>query len=119
MKISWASAGEGKGGLLPPPWPAKNSMFLDFFGKNSIFFVVFKAKSRFLPPPWKFFALPWKKVCGRPWKIFLWVKDYFYSVNFVALRPSLQPLLYNIFILKSLGKVHRILLVVHYFVFQN
>jgi hypothetical protein len=41
----------GQGGLLPPlAW------------KNSIFFVVFQAKSRFLPPPpWKIFALPWKK----------------------------------------------------------
>jgi hypothetical protein len=47
--------------------PGENSMFLDFFGKNSMFFVVFQAKSRFLPPPWKIFALPWKKVCGRPW----------------------------------------------------
>jgi hypothetical protein len=28
---------------------------------------VFKAKSRFLPPSWKIFALPWKKFCGRPW----------------------------------------------------
>jgi hypothetical protein len=38
-----ASAGEGKGGSCPPGRlkPAKNSMFLDFFGKNSIFFVVF------------------------------------------------------------------------------
>ncbi len=34
---AWASAGEGKGGLLPPPGrprPAKNSMFLDFFGEK-------------------------------------------------------------------------------------
>ncbi len=47
--------GRAMGALAPPgrPRPAKNSMFLDFFGKNSIFFVVFKAKSRFLPSPGK------------------------------------------------------------------
>ncbi len=53
-KQPWASAGEGKGAFAPPPpgrpRPAKNSMFLDFLGKNVIFFVVFKEKSRFLHP---------------------------------------------------------------------
>jgi hypothetical protein len=57
---AWASAGAGKGVLLPPPRPA-TAMFLDFFSeKNSIFFVVFKAKSRFLPP-WKILPSPGKK----------------------------------------------------------
>jgi hypothetical protein len=49
---TWASAGGGKGGLLPPgrPRPAKNSMFLDFFCKNSIF-CCFLGKKKFLAPP--------------------------------------------------------------------
>jgi hypothetical protein len=29
--------------------PAKNSTFLDFFAKNCVFFVIFKAKSTVLP----------------------------------------------------------------------
>jgi hypothetical protein len=36
--------GRARGALAPPPGqprPAKNSMFLDFFGKYSIFFVAF------------------------------------------------------------------------------
>ncbi len=55
---------EGQGGSLAPPpspRPAKNSMFLDFFGKNSNFFVAFQAKSRFLAPPGKFLPSPGKK----------------------------------------------------------
>ncbi len=65
-----ASAGGwvARGALVPPgrPRSAKNSMFLDFFWKNSIFYVVFRQKVGSCPPPWKVFALPWKKVCGRP-----------------------------------------------------
>ncbi len=53
--------GRGQGGLLPPlagqSWP-QILCFQTFFGKNSIFFVVFKVKCRFLPR--------WKKICGRP-----------------------------------------------------
>ena len=45
----------------------REGMFLDFFGKNSIFLLFFKQKVGSCPPPWKNFALPWKKVCGRPW----------------------------------------------------
>ncbi len=33
------------------PRPAKNSMFLNFFEKNNVFYVDFEAESRFLPPP--------------------------------------------------------------------
>ncbi len=40
---AWASAGKGKGGLLPPPLAGlkKYYVFRLFLGKNSIFFVVF------------------------------------------------------------------------------
>jgi len=42
-------------------------MFLHFFEENSISLGVFWANSMFLPPPpLENFALPWKKVCGRP-----------------------------------------------------
>ncbi len=48
FEIKWGKhgrpQGRARGGSCPPPGrprPAKNSMFFDFFGKNSIFFVVF------------------------------------------------------------------------------
>ncbi len=53
--------GGGKGGS----WPAKNSLFLDFFEKNSMFLVVFRKKVCSCPPL-ENFCPPWKKVCGRP-----------------------------------------------------
>ncbi len=49
----------GTRGLLPP-CRAKNSMFLDFFENNSIFLLFYRQRVC----PWKFFALPLKKVCG-------------------------------------------------------
>ncbi len=62
--VSWASGGGGRGkeGALGPSWPAKakNSMFLDFFEKNSKFFVFSGKKLVLAPPPWKNFALPCK-----------------------------------------------------------
>ncbi len=52
---SWASAGEGKRGLLPP-----------LAMQNSIFLVLFRQIVCFCPPPPREnFALLWKKVCGR------------------------------------------------------
>jgi len=39
--------------------------FLTFLNENSMFLGIFKANSMFLPPL-ENFALPWKKVCGRP-----------------------------------------------------
>ncbi len=59
-------------GALAPPGPLAGQgqptivFFKTFFGKNSIFFVVFRQKVGSCPP-WKIFALPWKKVYGRPW----------------------------------------------------
>jgi hypothetical protein len=35
-------------------------------GKIVSFLLFFREKVGFCPP-WKIFALPWKKVCGRPW----------------------------------------------------
>jgi hypothetical protein len=59
-KKAWASAGEGKGALAPPPsWPAKNGLFLDFFWGKLYLFVVFCQKlgsfptGKFLPSPRK------------------------------------------------------------------
>ncbi len=52
-----------RGALAPPPVrprPAKNSMFLDFFRKNSIFSIVLRQKVGFCPPG-KFLPSPWKK----------------------------------------------------------
>ncbi len=61
--------GRARGGLLAlPPGrlrPAKNGMFLDFFGKIVSFSLFFMQKVGSCPP-WKIFALPWKKVCERP-----------------------------------------------------
>jgi hypothetical protein len=39
-------------------------MFLDFLGKLVSFLLFFRQKVGSCP--WKIFALPWKKVCGRP-----------------------------------------------------
>ncbi len=61
---SWASAGEGKRGLLPP-LAGQNSIFLTILRENCMILGIFKANSMFLPPPLENFALPWKKVCGR------------------------------------------------------
>jgi len=58
--------GGQEGALAPPPGRAKLVCFLDFFGKNSIFFVVFKAKSRFLPPPLENFWPPLEKSLRTP-----------------------------------------------------
>ena len=44
--MSWASAGEGKRGPLPPPLAGQNSMFFD---ENSIFFGVFRQIVCFCP----------------------------------------------------------------------
>jgi hypothetical protein len=73
MRKSMGVRRGGQGGLLPlpgRPMPAKNSMFLDFFGKNSIFFVALQAKSRFLallenfcPPLEKSLRTPMRKSC--------------------------------------------------------
>ncbi len=43
--------GGGQRGLLTPlpPWPAKTSMFLDFFEKNSIFLLLFRQKLCYSP----------------------------------------------------------------------
>ncbi len=60
---TWASAREGKGGLLPPPLTGQGrpKIVYRLFWEKQYFFHCFLGKSRFLPPP-----LPWKKVCGPP-----------------------------------------------------
>jgi hypothetical protein len=71
---AWAYAGEGKGALALPPWPAKAGqkyyVFRFFLGKIVSFSLLFRQKVSSSPPPGnffrKFFVLPWKKVCGRP-----------------------------------------------------
>jgi len=56
--LAWVSAMEGKRG--------PNIVgFLLLFSRKMVSFLVFKANSMFLPPL-KIFALPWKKICGRP-----------------------------------------------------
>ncbi len=62
----WAS-GVGSRGCSspPPPWPAKNSMFLDYFEKMVSFTSIFRQKVGSWSP-WKILILRWKKVCGRP-----------------------------------------------------
>ncbi len=71
LLMHWRPQGRARGALAPPP-PGRPKivffvLFLDFLAKNSIFFVVFFGKKQVLaPPPLKIFALPWKKVCGRP-----------------------------------------------------
>jgi hypothetical protein len=49
----------GQEGALTP-LTDQNSMFFDFLEENSMFLGFFR-------PPLENFALPWKKVCGRPW----------------------------------------------------
>jgi hypothetical protein len=51
-----ASAGEGKGGNLPP-WPAKIACFSTFIKETSMFLGI---NSMFLPP-WKILPSPGKK----------------------------------------------------------
>jgi hypothetical protein len=60
--------GGARGSACLTHWPAKNSMFLDFFEKNSMFLGVFRQKVCFCPP-WKILPPrpPWKKARGRPW----------------------------------------------------
>jgi hypothetical protein len=57
--------GVQKGGPLALPWPAKNSMFLDYFEKKNMFFGVFSQKECFCPSPGKKSADAHVKVCGR------------------------------------------------------
>jgi len=57
--------GEGKGGSCPPPLAGqKLYVFRLFFGKILSYLLVFRQKVGSCPPPWKIFAIPWKKVCG-------------------------------------------------------
>ncbi len=60
----------GQGGLLPPsgrPSPAKNSMFLDFFAKNSIFLLLFRQKvGSCAPLPLENFCPPLEKSLRTP-----------------------------------------------------
>ncbi len=60
----WASAGEGKGGSCPP-WPFKNSMFLDFLGKIVSFLLFFRQEVGSCPPG-KFLPSPGKKSLRTP-----------------------------------------------------
>ncbi len=59
------------GGSCPPPWPAKASQkqyVFRLFWEKQYLFRCFLSKNQVLAPLWKIFALPWKKVCGRPCK---------------------------------------------------
>ncbi len=59
----------GQGGhLRPPPLLAGQELYVFrvFLGKTVSFSLFFRQKVGSCPPPWKIFALPWKKVCGRP-----------------------------------------------------
>ncbi len=80
------------GGLLPLPlWPAKKSMFLDFLGKNSIFFVVFKAKSRFLPPPPEIFCPSLEKSLWTP----MFGKEFFFLFVLIGVSVVQKAWIYR------------------------
>jgi len=53
----------GQEGAIAILWPAKIVCFSTFSKENSIFLGKYYV---FAAPPLENFALPWKKVCGRP-----------------------------------------------------
>jgi len=58
--------GGQEGALAPPPWPAKIVCFSTFLNENSLFLGIF-LREEYVFAPLENFALPGKKVCGRPW----------------------------------------------------